>query len=311
MHQQLATQLLRYTSVFVVFVTLVSLYSSISLHTVELVEGQDGAVFRTTTNAKVLWFRDQDRFLQFATFLIIHLLNLVCDFLFIRAIVTSMQQTNQKVKLSKEDRNRMLLPYIPPSIITVFYVLASILVVTKAKIPALSPFIVTTSIALSRIAPVVETFAFYCFAVNHTRLLLKNMSRTGSNSQTGARSGVTTGVGYSGYIRSQVGVSSNPFISTSGGDKGTIRGVTKFSDAPMPLAPFTRPAPPAPVAHGYGSAGTSGTGASSSAYGTQATAWSSQQSQTYDAPTTQGAPGRKTSRGAVSSSSGTLSRPHY
>ncbi|KAI9218331.1 hypothetical protein BC828DRAFT_388935 [Blastocladiella britannica] len=241
-HRSRSMLIFRASSVFVILVTLVSLYSSVSLHIVEFIYKQDGVVNLTTKNATVQYFRDQDRLLQFLTFLLVHVCDLSCDFLFIRAILQSLKRTRQQITLT---RTYMVLPYIPPILITILYMTASIIVITKtATTGVLSTFIVFSSIALSRIAPVVETFCFYAFSVHHSRLLLKGMGVTGTT-----RSGSNPSTSSQGYSRHESSTAPNnrgayPSSSSGGGAGGSggLGGIS-VSTSSKPSMP-----PPPPVA---------------------------------------------------------------
>ncbi|KAI9218332.1 hypothetical protein BC828DRAFT_388937 [Blastocladiella britannica] len=313
-----STLIFRVASVFVIIVSIVSLYSSIALHVTELAYAQDGVVVSTSTIPTVIFFREQDRALQFVTFMFVHVLNLACDATFVMTIIKSMKLSRQKETFTTREIVMTIAPYIPPALFTILYMMTSVITIAKIQIPVIGTFVVTTSIALSRIAPVVETFFFYAFAINHTRMLLKNTSRGGSNSHSrgqittsgGGRSGGQTTAAYSGYT-SQVALSQiKPLDSFSPSEKASSRGYA----AKGPLPPSTATFADQP----YSLAATPAVGISHNpapaSYGQHQPQWSS--GRTFaDPDPTPAAPVRYTSRGAMESNgygpSPSQIQPHY
>ncbi|ORZ35455.1 hypothetical protein BCR44DRAFT_1434262 [Catenaria anguillulae PL171] len=235
-----ALKYFRLMSGCILLVTLVNLYSAAALRITETVTGQFGVISSETTNKAVLAMRTQDKILGFITFMAVHLSNFMCDVLFAKTIFTSVRKSHQKVDLTPSERRGLVYPYVPPAVITLAYMFCSILSLTSPHIPNVIYF----SIALNRLAPIIEAFCFYAFSVNHTRMLLKNLSRTGSNSQNTGLTGTT--LSHSGGARSL------PMLNFSDSQIG--KGLANGYEPAMPMGPMS-PKTPTSTQHPSGHMG--------------------------------------------------------
>ncbi|ORZ35460.1 hypothetical protein BCR44DRAFT_1120125 [Catenaria anguillulae PL171] len=186
-HPTTALKYFRIMSACIAFATAISLYSAAAVRIVETVENEWGVVRYSDSNKRVNSYRNQDMVLGVVCFMMVHACNLLCDVLFAQTIFSSVRRTaDKRVDLSHGERLKLIWPYVPPATVTSTYLFCSILGIIDPHIEHVLFF----AISVGRLAPVIESWTFYAFAINHTRLMLKNLSKTGSHShsQTGGRS---------------------------------------------------------------------------------------------------------------------------